>query len=119
MSSGEIERQKRDRAQASRGEVVEGSGKPLEPKTLEHVVSLRLEGWLLRELRQLAKKRGTSVSALIREAAEDVVTAGTPTTRIEWRVTSVVGTGPVQLTKWLESPTSRAALKDLRESVTS
>jgi len=49
--------------------IVEGSGQAVAPRRLGHMVSLRLEPELAAALRELADRRGTTVSELLREGA--------------------------------------------------
>jgi predicted DNA-binding ribbon-helix-helix protein len=49
--------------------IVEGSGRVVAPRRLGHMVSLRLEPGLASALRELADRRGTTVSELLREGA--------------------------------------------------
>lgn len=49
--------------------IVEGSGQAVAPRRLGHMVSLRLEPELAAALRQLANRRGKTVSELLREGA--------------------------------------------------
>jgi hypothetical protein len=53
--------------------VVEGSGQAVAPRRLGHMVSLRLEPELAAALRELAERRGTTVSELLREGASLVL----------------------------------------------
>lgn len=65
----ESEREKREAAQRHRGQVVEGSGRPIEGRHLPQMVSVRLDPNILSDLRELARSRGASVSDLLREGA--------------------------------------------------
>jgi hypothetical protein len=49
--------------------IIEGSGQPLPPRRLGHMVSLRLELELAAKLRELADRRGVTLSELLREGA--------------------------------------------------
>lgn len=49
--------------------IIEGSGEPLPPRRLGHMVSLRLEPEFAAQLRELADRRGMSLSELLREGA--------------------------------------------------
>lgn len=68
------ERKRRDRAQKHAGKVVEGSGALVEPRRLDHMVSLRLEPELLVRLRELAGRTGKTTSDLLRRGALLVIT---------------------------------------------
>lgn|SRR5262245_2892411 len=74
------ERQLRELADAQRGEVVPGSGTQLEPRRLDQIVSLRLAPEIIADLRDLADRRGVSVSDLLREGAATVLMAARHTT---------------------------------------
>jgi len=63
----EIER--RELADAHRGEVVPGSGTPIEGRRLGQIVSVRLEPDTLAALREIANRRAVTVSDLLREGA--------------------------------------------------
>src|ERR687886_998631 len=64
---------RRERAQAHAGEVVEGSGKRGKPRRMAQMVSVRLDGELVSTLRNIAERRGVTISDLLREGAEQVV----------------------------------------------
>jgi hypothetical protein len=49
--------------------IIEGSGQPVPPRRLGHMVSLRLEPELAERLREVAHRRGVSLSELLREGA--------------------------------------------------
>jgi predicted DNA-binding ribbon-helix-helix protein len=63
------EQERRQLAQQHAGEVVEGSGRVAAPRRLGQMVSLRLEPSVAEALRELANRRGISLSELLREAA--------------------------------------------------
>lgn len=67
------EQERRELAQQHAGEVIEGSGRAVPPRRLGDMVSLRLEPGLAGALRELANRRQTSVSELLREAAVRLV----------------------------------------------
>lgn len=69
------EREMRELAHTHRGEVVPGSGTPVEPRRLDQVVSLRLPPEIIADLRDLANARGSSVSDLLREGVAVVLMA--------------------------------------------
>lgn len=116
MGDKETERQRRDQAQMNRGDVVEGSGIEIASQQLEHVVSLRLDGALLRRVRNLAGKRNVSASELMRTAIDDFVEHGSSTTRFEWTIISAEGTSPTQVRKWPETPASRSSLREVSDA---
>jgi hypothetical protein len=64
---------RREKAQAHAGEIVAGSGKRGKPRRMPRMVSARLDGELLRELRLVAQQRNTTVSDLLREGAELII----------------------------------------------
>ncbi len=49
--------------------IIEGSGQLLPPRRLGHMISLRLEPEFAAQLRELADRRGVSLSELLREGA--------------------------------------------------
>ena len=69
------ERERRESAYANRGNVIEGSAEFVEPRRLDHVVSVRLQPELLAALRRVAEERGVTVSDLLREAADRLLEA--------------------------------------------
>jgi Ribbon-helix-helix protein, copG family len=85
------EQERRELAQQHAGEVVEGSGRVVVPRRLGQMVSVRLEPGLAEALRELANRRGISVSEALREAAirllEDDAAASKAT--VSWQVVSV------------------------------
>lgn len=86
------EKARREQAQRHRGQVIPGSGKALEPRRVPQMVSVRLDPAVLGALRNLASGRGTSVSDLLREGAEMVLTAA-QTATVYWRFSKVEGYG--------------------------
>ena len=68
------EGRRRAQAEESRGQVVEGSGRPLAVRRLDQMVSLRLDPDVLAGLRTIADETGRSVSDLLRTAAAQLVT---------------------------------------------
>jgi hypothetical protein len=87
------ESERRELAQQHAGEVVEGSGKAVAPKRLDQMISLRLEPELAAALRELANRRGVSVSELLREGAIRLLKAERAATdpSFTWDVISVPG----------------------------
>lgn len=71
-SNRETERERREAAQAHKGEAAEVVG-PVAPRDMRQMLSVRVEGELAGQLRQLARTMGISVSDLLREAAAKVV----------------------------------------------
>src|SRR4030095_11279979 len=85
-------RERRALALEHAGEVVPGSGRVVAPRRLGHMLSVRLEPELARALRTLARQRGVSVGALLREAA--VRLADAEPAVAGWRVASVPTSWP-------------------------
>jgi len=69
------ERDLREQAYLHRGEVVPGSGTPVEGRRLDQMVSVRLEPETIIALREIAERRSQSVSELLREGASRVIAA--------------------------------------------
>jgi predicted DNA-binding ribbon-helix-helix protein len=69
------ERERRELANRHRGEVVPDSGTPVEGRRLAQVVSLRFEPEILATLRDIANRRGMTVSDLLREGADVIIAA--------------------------------------------
>jgi len=111
MSDQEHERRvdeirRRELAQRHRGEVVEESGVALEPRRLDHVVSLRLAPEVLSELRAIADVRNTTVSSVLREAAAHYATYADEVKELRLRVLS----GAAQLSEthvWQDAPATQ------------
>jgi hypothetical protein len=84
------ERERRELAQQHAGEVVEGSGRVVPPRRLGQMVSVRLEPGLLEALRELASRRGISLSEALREAAIQLLEADQAASRstFSWRIVS-------------------------------
>ena len=64
---------RRELALSHAGEVVEGSGRAVEPRHLGQMISVRAEPQLAEALREVASRRGTTVSELLRDAAVGLV----------------------------------------------
>jgi predicted DNA-binding ribbon-helix-helix protein len=84
------EQERRELAQQHAGEVVEGSGRVVAPRRLGQMVSVRLEPGLAEALRELANRRGISVSEALREAAIRLLEADQAASRTtsSWRIVS-------------------------------
>jgi uncharacterized protein (DUF4415 family) len=67
------EKKLRGQAYGHRDQVVEGSGEVMEPARLSQMVSLRLDGDVIGALRDLANRRQTTVSELLRQGASLVL----------------------------------------------
>jgi hypothetical protein len=85
------EQERRERARQHAGKVVEGSGRVVAPRRLGQMVSVRLEPGLAEALRELADRRGISVSEALREAAIRLLEAdqAASKTTFSWRIVSV------------------------------
>ena len=64
---------RREKAQAHAGEVIAGSGRRGVPRRMAQMVSVRLDGELVRQLRTIADQQGLTLSDLLREGAERIV----------------------------------------------
>jgi len=73
MSENESEISRREEALAHAGEIVPGSGVRGNPRRMARMMSVRLDGRLIGQLREVAQQRNTTVSDLLREGAELVV----------------------------------------------
>lgn len=82
--SHELER--REAAQDQRGSVEEGSGAAIEPLSLDQMVSVRLAPDLAESLRSIASTRGTTLSAVLRDAALTYVSTFESNTVVSWQV---------------------------------
>jgi hypothetical protein len=69
------ESERRKLANDHRGEVVPGSGTPVAGRRLGQIVSVRLEADTIAALREVANRRGMTVSDLLREGAGKVLAA--------------------------------------------
>ena len=81
---------RREEAQAHAGEIVAGSGERGKPRRLARMMSARLDGKLVRELRSVAQQRNTTVSDLLREGAELIV-QDAYADAVKWKVTRFEG----------------------------
>jgi hypothetical protein len=89
------ERERRELADAHRGEVVIESAERVEPRRLGQMVSLRLEADTIEALRDIANRRGITLSDLLREGAGILIAADQ---------SSHVITGLSYRIRWLDSP---------------
>lgn len=89
------ERERRELADAHRGEVVIESAERVEPRRLGQMVSLRLEADTIEALRDIANRRGMTLSDLLREATGILIAADQ---------TSNVITDLSYEIHWLDSP---------------
>jgi hypothetical protein len=71
------EKDRRDLAFANRGRLSAEPGAEIEPRRLPQMVSLRLDADIVATLRDIAGERGVSVSDLLREGADQVISRWT------------------------------------------
>ena len=109
--ASEIER--REAAQKSRGKVRKGSGRQLEGRRLDQMVSLRLAPELVSALRALAEETGRSISDLLREAALTLVSQRSSPT-LELHVARVFTGESVTSTAAPTAGTTTSELKEVR-----
>lgn len=88
------EHERRELANAHRGDMLVGPATPIEPRRLDQVVSLRLEPETIAALRDIATRRGSTVSDLLREGAGMVIATEEPTMRISHLSFDVTLMGP-------------------------
>ena len=115
MTKRDSEKVRREQAQQLSGEVISESGKSIEPKSLEQMISVRLDTPTITLLRDLAESQRVSVSSLIRTAVADFAARSGQVTKIRWQVIRSEGTDAVETREWQESPSSRAGLREIRE----
>ena len=80
----------REEARAHAGEVVEGAGSRGAPRRMTHMVSVRLDGSIIRRLRAIAQERGVTLSDLLREGAE-LIPGGQHTEETGAYITTIEG----------------------------
>jgi hypothetical protein len=90
------EKERRELAQAHAGEIVEGSGSLGTPRLMSHMVSLRLDGNLVIQLRNAAERRGVSLSDILREGAGLVMQAerAAAKSQADYRIERIDGAEP-------------------------
>ena len=103
------EQRRRALADEHRGEVVEDSGVPIEPRRLDQMVSVRLDPGVLRELRAIATSRETTLSAVLREAAAHYATYAYQIKELRWHLRGATATSEVQA--WTGSSVSQSGLR--------
>lgn len=64
---------RREEAQAHAGDIIAGSGRRGKPRRMAQMVSVRLDGELVANLRVIARERNTTISDLLREGAALIV----------------------------------------------
>lgn len=67
------EQERREAAYANRGEVIPSSAISIEGRRLDQVVSMRFEPEILASLREIAQRKGVTLSDLLREGAGMVI----------------------------------------------
>lgn len=91
------ERRRRELARQHAGEVTAGSGRPVEPRRFDQMVSLRLEPEVIVRLRQIATTEGTTTSELLRRGAFMVISeterANAPVVSLKFIHGGVAGSG--------------------------
>jgi hypothetical protein len=109
MSENESEISRREEALAHAGEIVPGSGVRGNPRRMARMMSVRLDGRLISQLREVAQQRNTTVSDLLREGAELVVQDAYADT-VTLKMTKSEGTVPTiyggQATRSIAAPQS-------------
>jgi len=67
------EQERRETAFEQRGDLVENSDEIVRPRKIPQMISLRLEPGVVAQLRDLAARRGVTVSDLLREGADHIL----------------------------------------------
>ncbi len=99
MAEPMSEQERRDVAYANRGEVIPGSATSIEGRRLGQVVSMRFEPESLILLREIAQRKGVTVSDLLREGAGMVIAREQEYVQIT-HMTWNVSVSPIQPTSW-------------------
>jgi predicted transcriptional regulator len=81
------EQERRDLAQAHAGELVSETSSEVAAREMKQMISVRLEPELVSSLRELARKRGATMSEVLREAAQ-LLLASADTSYAYFEVTS-------------------------------
>ena len=102
------ELRRRALADEHRGEVVEGSGIPVEPRRLNQMVSVRLNPEVVGALRAIAASRDTTLSAVLREAAVQYASYAHRVKELRWRIQ---GETISEAHAWTGPSVSQSALK--------
>lgn len=92
--ASEVER--RELARRHQGEVIPDSGRPLEPRSIPVMVSVRLEAGLVADLRSIARERGVTMSELLREGARLIVSVTRTASiliKLKWEVVPLAQNG--------------------------
>ena len=105
------EHRRRVLADEHRGEVVDGSGVPVEPRKLDQMVSVRLDPAILRELRAIAASRDKTLSAVLRDAAVQYATYAHQVTELRWRLDGEEGISETRA--WRGPSVSESSLRSV------
>jgi hypothetical protein len=108
------ERDRREDAIRHRGDVEAGSGSLVEPRRVPQMVSLRLDPELVRSLRKVASDRGLSLSDILREGAEMVVSSASRV-RVYWH-TWTIAEAPTSLATTIRMGTPESSVALLGEA---
>ena len=113
-SSRSEERKRREKAQLARGEVEPMSGEPIQPRTLDQMVSVRLSPDLMQGLRSIADARDTTLSAVLREAALMYVSTEESITMFHWHVDqSALSPASQGMRRWTTDSPSRGSVREV------
>ena len=69
----EAEEIRQEKLEAGVGKIIPGAGKRGTPRRMDQMVSVRLSGDLIAMLKTVARRRGLTLSELVREGAELIV----------------------------------------------
>ena len=69
----EDEEIRQEKIEAGVGKIVPGAGRRGTPRRMDQMVSVRLDGNLIAKLKTVARRRGLTLSELVREGAELIV----------------------------------------------
>jgi len=69
----ENEEIRKEKIEAGVGKIVPGAGRRGTPRRMDQMVSVRLDGELIARLKSVARRRGLTLSELVREGAELIV----------------------------------------------
>ena len=66
----EAEEIRQEKLEAGVGKIIPGAGRRGTPRRMDQIVSVRLDGDLIARLKTVARRRGLTLSELVREGAE-------------------------------------------------
>lgn len=66
----EAEEIRQEKIEAGVGKIIPGAGRRGTPRRMDQMVSVRLDGNLIARLKTVARRRGVTLSELVREGAE-------------------------------------------------